>query len=78
MRTITARGLRGVHDVPAEVELLEHPRRVVLDHEVALLDQAQRELAPFGSREVEGEVALVGVGGVEERAVAPTSCPDRC
>ena len=43
MRTITARGLRGVHDVPAEIELLDDAGRVVLDHEVALLDQAQRE-----------------------------------
>ena len=67
-----------VDDVPAEVELLDHPGRVVLDDEVALLDHAQRELAPFGSREVEGEVALVGVRGVEERAVAPTSCRGRC
>ena len=60
-----------MHDVPAEIELLDHARRVVLDDEVGLLDQAQREVASLGAQEVEGEVALVGVRGVEERAVLP-------
>ena len=60
-----------VHDVPPEVELVDHARCVVLDHDVDLLDQAQRERSALGPRQVEGEVALVGVRGVEQRAVLP-------
>ena len=42
-------GVGRVDDVPAEVELLDHPRREVLDHDVGVRDQAQRELAAVGA-----------------------------
>ena len=61
----------GVHDVPAEVELLEHARGEVLDHEIGACDQPQEEVAPGGAGEIERDALLVEVGLEEERAQLP-------
>ena len=45
MRTMTARGFVAWMTSQPRPKALEHPRRVVLDDEVGLLDQAQHELA---------------------------------
>ena len=71
MRTITARGFAACTTSQPRSNCSMHAGRVVLDHEVGLLDQAQRERPPLGPGEVQREVALVGVGRVEERGEFP-------
>ena len=67
MRTITDVGPDRAHDVVVEAELLEHPRREVLDDDVALRDELLREREAVGVTEVERDAALAEVHRVEQR-----------
>ena len=71
MRTITARGLVAWTTSQPSSNCSITRGVKFSTHEVGLLDEAQRQPAPFGPVEVEGEAALVGVRGEEERAVLP-------
>jgi hypothetical protein len=62
----------GAHGVGIEPQLVQHPRRVVLDHDVAGRDQPPKELPSLVPAETEGDAPLVGVqAGEDPRPLPP-------
>src|SRR5690606_18467418 len=57
-----------VEPLPAEVPLLEGPGAVVLDRDVDVGEQVERDLLSLGGAEVEGDAVLVAADGPPERA----------
>ncbi len=66
------RGLRGRYGLEAESESVHHAWSVVLDHDVALLDQPEHQVERFRAPEIEAERSLARVllGVVGRHAVA--------
>jgi hypothetical protein len=65
------RRVAGVNLVPGDPEPLQHPGGEVLDHDVGAGDQAPEERAALRGVEVEGQVALAGVGPGEHHGPLP-------
>src|SRR5436189_123144 len=51
-------------------EALGHAAAIRLDHHIGPLHELERERLAFGTREIDGDAALVAVGGEIDRAVA--------
>ena len=71
MRTMIASGRSRVHGVEVEPDLVEHPRRVVLDDDVAGRDELVEQLDATLVAEVERHALLVGVQAGEDRRPLP-------
>ena len=57
--------------LPSEPELLDDPRREVLDHDVGSLDEQADETEAFGVAQIEGDGPLPDVDPVKDPAVLP-------
>ena len=57
----------------AETQLVQHPRRVVLDHDVARGDDAPHQVEAARFAQVDGQALLVGVERGEDRAPLPVA-----
>ena len=71
MRTITMSGRMARTASTSKPELLEHPRRVVLDEHVAGREQPAQQVPPRVGGEVEGDALLVGVEAGEDPRLLP-------
>ena len=69
-RGVDQAGLARLQALVAEAQLLHHARPEVLGHHVGAVDELQRDLAAAGRLQVEGDAALVAVGGEKEGALA--------
>ena len=61
----------GAEGIDVEADLLEHPRRVVLDHDVAGGEQVAQQLAAPVGGQVQRHARLVGVQAREDAGLLP-------